>query len=181
MLPLHQPVHVCERCWDSLENFIQLLQKSPLEREARQLQNTIQRPGDLFYIPNLLAHANITLNTGTPTILSRWNAVIITTNQQFMIQALYEYFFGVHCGSWCETFHTKSLSAKRDWMFSPKIGPSEIKEKLQKHGKFWDTYWPGLWSTLSIEGPAILRRWTDVRLFKQRNFALCVCPNEHTR
>ena len=46
-----------ERCCHSPEDFIDLLQRGPREQEARYLQLTIQRPGDLIYIPHLLAHA----------------------------------------------------------------------------------------------------------------------------
>ena len=59
-----------ERCCHSLECFIELLQRGPRERESRYLQFTFQRPGDLIYIPHLLAHAVLTLDTGSPTILS---------------------------------------------------------------------------------------------------------------
>ena len=44
------------------------MQRGPRERESRYLQFTLQRPGDLIYIPHLLAHAVLTLDTGSPTI-----------------------------------------------------------------------------------------------------------------
>ena len=57
------------------------------EREARYLHFTIQRPGDLIYIPHLLAHAVLTLDTGLSTILSRWDAAT-TSNQRVILQTL---------------------------------------------------------------------------------------------
>ena len=41
--------------------------------------------GDLIYIPHLLAHAILTLNTGSPTIFSGWDAAT-TNNQQFFFK-----------------------------------------------------------------------------------------------
>ena len=58
-----------ERCCHSPEGFIGLMQRGPRERESRYLQFTFQRPGDLIYIPHLLAHAVLTLDNGSPTIL----------------------------------------------------------------------------------------------------------------
>ena len=54
------------------------MQCGPREREARYLQFIFQRPGDLIHIPHLLAHAVLTSDTGSPTILSRWEAAITT-------------------------------------------------------------------------------------------------------
>ena len=80
------------------------------EREARYLRFTIQRPGDLFYIPHLLAHAVSTLDTGSPTILSGWDAAT-TSNEQVILQTLDEYSFGVRRGKWREIFRKNGLSA----------------------------------------------------------------------
>ena len=66
-----------ERCCHSPEGFIELMQRGPRERESRYLQFTLQRPVDLIYTPHLLAHAVLTLDTGSPTILSRWDAATI--------------------------------------------------------------------------------------------------------
>ena len=88
-----------ERCCHSPEDFIELMQCGPRERESRYLQFTFQRPGDLIYIPYLLAHAVLTLDTGSPTILSGWDAAI-TTNQKIIIQTLDEYTFGWRRGKW---------------------------------------------------------------------------------
>ena len=49
-----------ERCCHSPEGFIELMQRGPRERESRYLQFTFQRPGDLIYIPHLLAQAVLT-------------------------------------------------------------------------------------------------------------------------
>ena len=59
-----------ERSCHSPEGFIELMHRGPRERVTRYLQFTLQRPGDLIYIPHLLAYAVLTLDTGSPTILS---------------------------------------------------------------------------------------------------------------
>ena len=140
-----------ELCCHSLEGFIELMQRGPRERESRYLQFTLQRPGDLIYIPHLLAHAVFTLDTGSPTISSGRDAPT-TTNQQIIIQTLDEYTFGVRRGKWRKIFREKGLSALREWVFSPATGPQESKSKLVKHWQYWEKYSPGLLSTLSIEG-----------------------------
>ena len=122
-----------ERGYHSPEGFIHLMQRGPREREACYLHFTIQRPGDLVYIPHLLAHAVLTLDTGSPTILSGWDAAT-TSNQRVILQTLDEYTFGVRRGKWREIFRNKRLSALREWVFSPSNGPQEIKEKLQNTG-----------------------------------------------
>ena len=73
------------------------MQRGPRERETRYLQFTIQRPGDLIYIPHLLAHAVLTLDTGSTTVLSGWDAAT-TSNQHVILQTLDEYTFGVRRG-----------------------------------------------------------------------------------
>ena len=128
------------------------MQRGPRERESRYLQFTLQRPGDLIYIPHLLAHAVLTLDTGSPTILSGWDAAT-TTNQQIIIQTLDEYTFGVRRGKWREHFREKGLSALREWVFSPATGPQESENNLVKHWQNWEKYSPDLLNTLSIEGP----------------------------
>ena len=59
-----------QRCCHSPEGFIESKQRGPREREGRHLQFFIQRPGDLIYFSQLLAHAILTLDTGSLTILS---------------------------------------------------------------------------------------------------------------
>ena len=88
------------------------MQRGPRERESRYLQFTFQRPGDSIYIPHLLAHAVLTLDTGSPTI-SSGRDVATTTNQQIIIQTLYGYTFGVRRGKWREIFREKGLVALR--------------------------------------------------------------------
>ena len=128
------------------------MQRGPRERESRYLQFTLQRPGDLIYIPHLLAHAVLTLDTGSPTILSGWDAAA-TTNQQIIFQTLNEYTFGVRRGKGREIFREKGLSALREWVFSPATGPQESKNKLVKHWQYWEKNSPDFLSTVSIEGP----------------------------
>ena len=126
------------------------MQRGPRECEALYLHFTIQRPGDLIYIPHLLAHAILTLNTGSPTILSGWDAAT-TSNQSVILQTLDEYTFGVRRGKWGEIFRKKVLSALREWVFSSSICPQESKEKLQKHWNYWEQNSPHLLSSLHIE------------------------------
>ena len=114
------------------EGLTEFLQRVPRERETRYLQFTLQRPGDLIFIPHLRAHAVLTLDTGSPTVSSRWDAAT-TTNEQIIIQNLDEYTFGVRRGKWCEIFRKKGLSALREWVFSPATGPQESAERLEKH------------------------------------------------
>ena len=66
-----------ERCCNNAGSFIDFFQRGPREREASYLRFTIQRPGDLIYIPSLRAHAVLTFDTGKPTILSGWDASTI--------------------------------------------------------------------------------------------------------
>ena len=63
-----------ERCCHSPEKFMELMQRGPHKREARFLRFTLQLPGDLIYIPHLLAHAVLKLDTDSPTISSGWDA-----------------------------------------------------------------------------------------------------------
>ena len=141
-----------ERCCHSTERFLELMQRGPRERESRYLQFTLQHPVDLICIPHLLAHAVLTLDTGSPTILSRWDAATMT-NQQIKIHTSDEYTFGVRRGKWREIFCTKGLSALREWVFSPATGPQESKNRLEKHWQYWKNYSPDLLNMLSIGGP----------------------------
>ena len=86
-----------ERRCHSPEGFIELMQRVPRERESRYLQFTLQRPGDLIYIPHLLAHAVLNLDTGSPPISSGRESAT-TTNQPNIIQTLDEYTFDVPRG-----------------------------------------------------------------------------------
>ena len=125
-----------ERRCHSPDGFIELMQRGPRERESRYLQFTLHRPGNLIYVPLLLAHAVLTLDTGAPTILSGWDAAT-TTNQQIIFQTLDEFTFGVRRGKWREIFREKGLSsALREWVFSPATGPQESKNKLGEHWQY---------------------------------------------
>ena len=124
-----------ERCCQSPEGFIELMERGPREQESRYLQFTSQRPGDLIYIPHVLARAVLTLDTGLPTILSVWDAAT-TTNQQIITQTLDDYTFGVRRGKLREIFREKLLVALRDWVFSPATGPQESREKLERHWEY---------------------------------------------
>ena len=92
------------------------------------LQFTLQRSGNLIYIPHLLAHAVLIVDTGSPTILSGLDAAT-TANQQFMIQTLNEYTFGMRHDKRRENFRHKSLSALREWVLSPATDPQESTER----------------------------------------------------
>ena len=148
-----------ERCCYSPSAFIDLMLRGPREREARYLQFTIQRPGDLIYVPPLLSHAVLTLDTGSPTILSGWDAAS-TSNQQIIIQTLDEYTFGVRRGEWRDILRKKGRGELRNWVFSPEKGPQEDKERLQKHWKYWEKHCPGLLNSLSIEAPVTHKKTT---------------------
>ena len=125
-----------KRCCLSSEGFIELMQRGPRERESRYLQFTLQRPGDLIYIPHL-AHAVLTLDTDSQTILSGWDAAT-TSNQQVILQTLDEYTFGVRRGKWREIFRKNGLSALREWVFSPSTGPRKGRNRLQNHWNYWE-------------------------------------------
>ena len=53
-----------ERCCHSPEGCIELMQRGPRDCEACYSRFTIQRPGNLIYIPHLLAQAVLTVDTG---------------------------------------------------------------------------------------------------------------------
>ena len=107
-----------ERCCPSPEIYIELTQRGPRECETRCLQFTVQRPGDLICLPHLLTHTVFTLDTASPTILSRWDTAT-TTNQQILIQTMDESIFGVRRGKWCEISRKKTfISIKRMGVFS---------------------------------------------------------------
>ena len=56
-----------------------------------------------IYIPHLLAHAFLTLDSGSPAILTRWDNATIS-NQRIINQTLEEYTFGMHRSKWREVF-----------------------------------------------------------------------------
>ena len=79
---------VFERLCRSAESFIQLMQRDPHERDAGCLQFTKQRPGVFVYNPHLLPHALLTLDSGSPTVLSEWDAATTTNQKIIFIQWL---------------------------------------------------------------------------------------------
>ena len=139
-----------ERCCHSPEGFIELMPRGPRWREVRYLQFILQRPGDLIYIPHLLAHAVENLDTGSPTILSRWDVATTTTttNQHIIIQTLDEYTFGARRCKWHEILGKQRLSALRARVFSPATGPQESKDRLEKRRRYWEKHTPDLSNTL---------------------------------
>ena len=96
------------------------------ERESRFLQFTLQRPGDLIYLPHLLVHAVLTLDTSSPTILSGWDAAT-TKNQQIVIQTLVEYTFGVRRGKWREIFRKNVCQRYVNGCFLPQQALRKVK------------------------------------------------------
>ena len=103
---------------------------------------------NLIYFPHFLAHAVLTVDTGSATILCRWNAAT-TSSQQVILQTLDENNFGVRRGKWREI--KKVLSAIRKWVFSPSTGLQESKDKLQKHWRYGEQHSPNSVSSLNIE------------------------------
>ena len=147
-----------ERYCHSPEGFIELMQRDPRECEARYLRLTLQRPGDLIYIPHLLAHAVLTLDTGSPTFLSGWDATT-TSNQHVILQTLDEYTFGVRRGKWREIFREKDLSALRDWgCFFFLQTPKKVRTSYKNTGIF------GNGTLLIYYHPYILRTWFPVEV-----------------
>ena len=72
-------------------------------------------------------------------------------NLQTVIQTLDEYILGVRCGRGCDFPLEWSLSALRDWVFSPATGPQESKGRLQKPWENWEHHSPDLLNSLPIE------------------------------
>ena len=85
-----------ERCCKNANSFIDFFQRGLREREASYLGFTIQRPGDLIYVPSLRPHAVLTLVTGEPTFLSGWDASTIA-DSTIITRTLDEYNVGVRC------------------------------------------------------------------------------------
>ena len=123
---------VFELCFQSPKGFIELMQRGPRERETGYLQFTLQRPGDLICIPHLLAHALLTLDTGSPRFYPDGTLLLQQINN-------------LHFNPWLSILSVcvvvcgakfsvkKGLSALREWVFCPATGPQESKEKLEKH------------------------------------------------
>ena len=145
-----------ERCCHSPERFIELMLRGPRECEARYLQSTIQRPGDLIYIPHLLAHAVLTLDRGSPTNLSGWDAAT-TPNQNFIPQTLDEYTFGVRRGKWREIFREKVFQHYANGSFLILQVPRKVRTGFKNTGIIGN-------STLLIYyHPYTLKKWFPVK------------------
>ena len=140
-----------ERCCHSREGFRDLMQAGSREREARCLRFTIQRPSNLIYYPHLLAHAVLTVDTGSPTIVSGWDAAITThqINKLFFKRWMSILLVGVVV-SGAKFSVKKDLSALRERVFSPSTGLQESMDKLQKHWNFWEQHPPKLLLSLHI-------------------------------
>ena len=129
---------------------MELMQRGPCEREVPYLRFTIQRSGDLIYIPHLFAHAVSILDTMSSAILSGWDAAT-TSNQKVSSSNAEWVFFGVRRGKRRETFREKCLSALREWVFSPSTVLQESKDNRLKYWNNWEQHCPNLLSSLHIE------------------------------
>ena len=115
-----------ERCCNSVSSFIDLIQRGPRDKEASYLRFTVQRPGDLIYIPSLRPHAVLTIDTGKPTVLSGWDASTIA-DSSIVIRTLDEYIIGLRRSSWRKILPTQGKDELQNWVFSPTVGPSSIQ------------------------------------------------------
>ena len=98
---------------------------------ARYSKFTLQHIGDFTYTPYLLAHAVLFLDTGSPTILSGWDAATISSLLN-VFQTLAKYSFGVSRGKWREIVHKKKfISITRMGAFS-RNRPSEKWRNVSK-------------------------------------------------
>ena len=115
-----------ERCFNNANNFIDFFQRGPREKEANYLRFTIQRPGDLIYIPSLRAHAVLTLDSDRPTILSGWDASTIV-NSNVITRTLDEYnVWGTTCHLEKNSTDTGQGGITQMGVFASK-GPSNLK------------------------------------------------------
>ena len=117
------------------------MQRGPREHEARCLQFSIECPGDLMFILHL-AHAVLTLDTGSPITLPEWDAVT-TTNRQVIVQQLENCTFGERRVKWYEIFVKKGLSALQEWVFSLQQAPKKERKSNKDTGNLG-------YSTLSV-------------------------------
>ena len=121
-----------ERCCNIGNSVIDLFQRGPRNKEASYLRFTVQRPGDLIYIPILRPHAVLAIDTGKPTIFSGWDAATIA-DSSILIRTLDEYNIGLQRGTWRKFLRTQGKDELRNWIFSPTVGPQASKEQLQQH------------------------------------------------
>ena len=138
-----------ERCCNIANSFIDFFQRRPCEREANCSRFTLQRPGDLIYVPSLQPHAVLALDTDQPPILSGWDASTIA-DSTIITRTLDEYNVGVQRGTWREILRTQGREALRNWVFAPVVGPQASKDQLSKHWTYWETYCSHLPTNLSV-------------------------------
>ena len=141
-------LRLLERCCNNANNIIELIQRGPRDKEAIYLMFTVQRPGDLSYIPSLRPHAVSTIDTGKPTILSGWDASTIA-DSFILIRTLDEYNIGLRRSTWRKVPRTQDKDELRNWVFSPTVGPQASKEQLQQHWLFRKTHCPHLLANLT--------------------------------
>ena len=110
-----------EGCCNIANSFIDFIQRGPREKESNYLGFTIQRLGDLNYIPNLRPHTVLTLDTGKPTILLGWDASTIA-DSTIIRRTLDEYIVGVRRGTWRKVLRTQGREELRNWVFAPVVG-----------------------------------------------------------
>ena len=126
-----------------------LLQRGPRDKESQYLRFVIQRAGDLIYIPHLRPHAVLTMDSGSPAILSGWDASTIA-DETVITRVLDEYTIGVRRGTWRKILREKGRDELRKWVFEPAYGPQQTKGALQQHWSYWEKHCPHLSTTLSI-------------------------------
>ena len=84
---------VFESCLNCPGNSIEVEQIGLRQREACGFQLPIKRIGDLIYIPHLLVHASLILDTSSLTVSSGYDPAC-TTIQQTSVQTLDKCFLG---------------------------------------------------------------------------------------
>ena len=130
-----------DRCCNNVNSSFDFCQRRLREKEAKYSRFTIQRWGDLIYVPSLRPQAGLTLDTSKPTILSGWDASTIA-DSTITTRTLDEYTVGVRRGTWKKILRTQGREELWYWVFAPAVGPRESKEQLRKHWIYWETYCP---------------------------------------
>ena len=131
------------------------MQRGTRERESRFLQFTLQRPGDLIYIPHLLAHAVLNLDTGSPTILSGWDAATSRINTSFFkrwMSILLVCF--VVSGAKFSVKKVYRHYATGCFLVFSIYRPSGKQREAKNHRSFWEQHSPKFKLSLHIEKAA---------------------------
>ena len=139
-----------ERCCNNANNFIDLNQRVPRDKEASYLRFTVQRPEDLLYIPSLRPHAFLTIDTGKPTFSSGWDASTIA-GSSILSRTLNEYNIGLRRGTWQKSLRTQGKFELRNWVFSPTVGPQASTEQIQQNWFHWEKHCPHFLANLTIQ------------------------------